>query len=414
MSLKIITFGCRLNTYESEVIKDFLKDKISDAKDVVIFNSCAVTSEAERKLRQAIRKARKETPKAKIGVAGCAVQVNKEAYEKMPEVDFILGNKDKMELESYVKCGCGGCKDKKEKSILVSDIFELTELSSHLISGFEEKTRAFIQIQTGCDNECTFCITRLARGKSVSIPSEKIIEQMKLVDKNGYNEVVLTGVNIIDYGKRLNDEKINLGQLIKRILAETNLKRIRLSSLDVAEIDDDLMELIKNEPRLMPHLHISLQSGDNMVLARMKRRHTREQVLAFCKEIRKFRPNVAFGADLIAGFPTETTEMHENTMELVREANIVFGHIFPYSERPETLAAKMLPVEKNIRKRRAKELRELTSKQLEEFKKELIGTKQMVLIESNCIGRLENYLTVDLVDGQENRIGEIIEVDYNL
>lgn len=412
MSLKIITFGCRLNTYESEVIKDFLKDKISKEDDVVIFNSCAVTAEAERKLRQAIRKAKKDNPKAKIGVAGCAVQVNKDSYAKMPEVDFLLGNKDKMEIKNYEKCGCGTTAKNKEKSIIVSDIFELTELGSHLISGFEEKSRAFIQIQTGCDNECTFCMTRLARGKSVSIPSIDIIKQMKIIDQNRYNEVVLTGVNIVDYGKRLN-EKISLGQLIKKILQETKIPRIRLSSLDVAEIDYDLMELIKFEPRLMPHLHISLQSGDKTVLKRMRRRHTREQVLKFCEEIKKFRPDVAFGADLIAGFPTETEEMHKNTMDLVRKGGFVFGHIFPYSERPETSASKMPQIEKKIRKCRAKELRELFEKQLTDFKKSLIGSKQKVLVESNNIGRLENYLTMSLKNIKDDLIGRIIEVDFS-
>jgi threonylcarbamoyladenosine tRNA methylthiotransferase MtaB len=414
MSLKIITFGCRLNIYESEVIKDFLKDKIPNDKDIIIFNSCAVTKEAERKLRQAIRKVKKENPEVKIGVIGCAVQVNKQVYENMHEIDFILGNKDKMKIENYLKCGCDSCGKEKEQTIVVSDIFELTELNPHLISGFEEKNRAFVQIQTGCDNECTFCITRLARGKSISISSAKIIEQIKKLEENGYDEIVLTGINIVDYGKRLERENINLGKLIREILKKTNIPRIRLSSLDIAGIDIDLINLIKNEPRLMPHLHISLQSGDNIILKRMKRRHSREDVLKFCEEIRKVRPEIVLGADLIAGFPTETEEMHQNTMDLVQKANIILGHIFPYSERPETLAAKMPMINKKIRMRRAGELRELIAKQLEQFKKKLVGTKQKVLVENKNIGRLENYLTVNLNNSYKNRAGEIVEVVYKM
>ena len=501
MAIKLITFGCRLNTYESEVIKTFLQevDELKD-KNIVIFNSCTVTAEAEKQLRQAIRKERRENPHSIIGVVGCAAQTNTKTYEDMEEVDFVFGNVDKMQknnyellipiiqdLENKHKCKCGGkCKcnhhyedneectcghhhkdgeechchnhneeecdcrhhhhdddcdcededlyeeleeninnkktlikeldfdnDEEDKLIVVSNILEAYELAPQLITGFEEKTRGFIQIQSGCDNHCTFCATRLARGKSVSIPSNKIVEQINKLVENGYNEIVLTGIDITDYGKRLN-EKINLGQLMKKILKETDLPRLRLSSIDIADVNDDLKDALFNEERVMPHIHISLQSGDNTILKRMARRHTREEVIDFCNEIKKYRKNIAIGADLIAGFPTETEAMHKNSYKLIEEIGLVFGHIFPYSVRENTPAALMEQVPVETRRRRAKELRAIAQIQLEEFTKEQSKFTHKVLIENETTGRTENYLTVKLHDGilKNHKIGDIVELKF--
>ena len=400
-NLEVITFGCRLNSYESEVIKELFKENNINInnKKVILFNSCAVTKEAERQLKQAIRKKKREESNIVIGVVGCAIQVNKEEYINMPEVDFVLGNNNKLELSSYTNIG--------EKKIVVDDVFELNKLSTHLITGFEDKARAFIQIQNGCDNKCTFCLTRLARGYSISTPSKQIIEQIKKLVDNGYKEIVLTGIDITDYGKKL-DENINLGQLIKKILKETTLERLRISSIDVADLNEDLDNVLKYEKRVMPHIHLSLQSGDNMILKRMLRRHTRELVLEKCKSILDVRKDIVIGADLIAGFPTETEEMHLNSIKIIQELPITYGHIFPYSERPETKAALMPQVPKHIRKERAKQLREETEKNLINLKNKLKGTSQKVLIEGNGKGRLENYLQIDV--DKTYKAGDIIDI----
>ena len=400
-NLEVITFGCRLNSYESEVIKELFKENNIniDNKKVILFNSCAVTKEAERQLKQALRKKKREENNIVIGVVGCAIQVNKEEYINMPEVDFVLGNNNKLELSSYTNIG--------EKKIIVDDVFELNKLSTHLITGFEDKARAFIQIQNGCDNKCTFCLTRLARGYSISTPSKQIIEQVKKLVDNGYKEIVLTGIDITDYGKRL-DEDINLGKLIKKILKETTLERLRISSVDIADLNEDLDYVLKYENRVMPHIHLSLQSGDNMILKRMLRRHTRELVLEKCKSILDVRKDIVIGADLIAGFPTETEEMHLNSIKIIQELPITYGHIFPYSERPETKAALMPQVPKHIRKERAKQLREETEKNLINLKNKLKGTSQKVLIEGNGKGRLENYLQIDV--DKNYRAGDIVDI----
>ncbi len=401
--INVINFGCRLNSYESEVIKKILKEnnfKIND-KDIVIFNSCAVTKEAERQLGQAIRKIKNEKYNCIIGVVGCAVQVNKEKYLNMPEVDFILGNNSKLEINNY--------KNIDKCKIVVEDIFKENKFSKELITGFENKARAFIQIQNGCDNKCTFCLTRLARGYSISTPSKQIIEQIKQLINNGYREIVLTGIDITDYGKRL-DEDINLGKLVKKILKDTSLERLRISSIDIADLKDDLDEVFKYEERLMPHMHLSLQSGDNMILRRMLRRHSREEAIEKCHNIITIRPNIIIGADLIAGFPTETEEMHKNSIKIIEELPITYGHIFPYSKRPETKAAFMPQIEKHIKKQRAKELREAAEKNLISLKNRINNTKQKVLIESKKFGRLENYLQVELLGDYSKSIGEIVDM----
>jgi len=401
--MKIVTFGCRLNRYESEVIRNLLKEY--DDENIVIFNSCSVTLEAEKQLRQAIRKEKRINPDAIIVVVGCAAQTNPDIYSQMEEVNFVFGSNDKMKKENYNLC----FEDKR--GIVVNNILELGELSSHFITGFEERTRAFVQIQNGCDNHCTFCATRLARGKSVSIPSDEIVEQINKLVTNGYNEIVLTGINISDYGKRL-DENINLGELIQKILRETDLSRLRLSSIDVAAINDDLRTVLFNEKRVMPHIHLSLQSGDNTILKRMARRHTREEAILFCDEIRRPKNNMAIGADLIAGFPTETEEMHQNSCRLIQETGLVFGHIFPYSVRDNTPAANMEQVPVDIRRKRAKELRQLATSQLSVFEKEQSKLKHQVLIAIEKVGRTENYLVIKLNENmlRGHKIGDVIEV----
>jgi MiaB/RimO family radical SAM methylthiotransferase len=654
MSVKIVTFGCRLNIYESEVIKNLLKNEFKD-KEVIIFNTCAVTSEAEKQLKQSIRSYRKANPKAIIIAVGCAVDVNRAKYEKMQEIDFVLGNNEKKDLLKYKKnnelkeekykfvpelvkgmivnrinrfiinveidnkiyecfCPCTGrigniilenipcllqksdnnnrktqytieaislnkginwiginqseanryieflfktnqlkdiinfdgsidrekkignsridfivgdscvevktplvflfpqkhyidndilCKKNSkfvsidrfikhlkdlsnslkehkraillmvfiyeaerfkppdentdisvnikknvEESILkgleiwqinlkidescveLKDYYNINNelfrkkgrinnndnfISNEFISGFENYTRGFIQIQNGCDNQCTFCVTRVARGNSISMEPSWIIKQInKLKD---YKEITLTGINIADYGKGLK-EKINLGLLIKKILKETDLARIRLSSINLDAINDDLKDILFNEFRVMPHIHLSLQSGDDFILKKMLRGHTRQQAVNFCDEIKKYRKNIGIGADFIAGFPMESDDMHKNSYNLIKECGIVFGHIFPYSIRENTLAAKMEQVEILTRRERAKELRELCQEQLEIFTEQQLKLPQKILIENDKYGRTENYLLVRLDKIELNKrldkkmkIGDIININ---
>ena len=384
---KVITFGCRLNAYESEVINNILKE--AQLENVVVFNTCCVTNEAEKQAVQAIRKYKRENPITEIIVTGCAVQINPRKYSTMPEVARVVNNKEKLLVESYVK---------ESKS----------EIETPFLCGFENKTRALVPIQTGCDHFCTFCIITYARGPSKSMPLERIIKQIKLFVDRGYREVVLTGVNITSYGKDLS-EKLNLGQAVKELLrANPNLTRLRLSSLDVAEIDNDLFELIANEKRFMPHLHLSLQSGDNEILHKMKRRHTREQVQNLCQAAYKARPDVVFGADIITGFPTETDEQFTNTCALVEEMKMPYLHVFPYSERHGTVAAQMPQLDKKIRKDRAKTLRKIGKNNLDTFSKSFIGCKVELLLEKNNIGRMKNFLKVYLPDNNLNA-GKLIK-----
>ncbi len=409
MTTKIITFGCRLNTYESELIKQEIQ-KLNLKEDIILFNSCAVTNEAERQLKQAIRKARRENTKAKIIVTGCASQIYPEKCAIMEEVDLVVGNKEKPELirnlnEYFGRVNCG-------EKVIVSDIKKHSNYFQKFstLSTYEDRDRAFVQIQNGCNHRCTYCIIPYGRGKSTSILSDNIIGQIKKFCENGYNEVVLTGVDITEYGKDL-DEGLTLGKLIKLVLTEVpELKRLRLSSVDVAEIDEDLLELICNEKRLMPHLHISLQSGDNMILKRMMRRHTREDVIEFCKKVKVKREDVAFGCDIIVGFPTETDEMFLNSLKIIEEANLVYTHIFPYSIRVGTPARKMQQVDGKIKKERARLLREAGEQRLDKFMEKFVGTVQSILVEGNNIGRMENFLAVKLPDRHGLKAGGIYNV----
>jgi len=344
---QIVTFGCRLNIYESEVMRGHAAK--AGLEDAIIFNTCAVTKEAERQARKAIRKARRDNPEARIIVTGCSAQVSPDMYAEMGEVDQIIGNDLKLQESAWGL-------DESQK-VHVNDIMTVRETAGHLVEGFEGHSRAFLQVQNGCDHRCTFCIIPYGRGNSRSVPIGVIVDQARALVEQGYKEIVLTGVDVTSYGPDLPGSP-TLGQMIRRLLALVpELPRVRLSSLDPVEIDDDLWRLIAEEPRLMPHLHLSLQAGDDMILKRMKRRHLRQDVLDVVKRARGYRPDMGFGADIIAGFPTETDEMFENTRRIIEECELPFLHIFPYSEREGTPAAKMPQVYPPLRKERAARLR---------------------------------------------------------
>jgi len=404
-SNEVITFGCRLNTYESEVIRKSAEQ--ANIKNAIIFNTCAVTHEAERQAMQAIRKAKKNHPDKTIIVTGCAVQLNPGKFSQMPQVDKVLGNEEKLRPEFY---------NLSEEKVKVNDIMSIKETASHIVSEFEGRSRAYVQVQNGCNHRCTFCTIPFARGNSRSVPVGEIVTQVKQLVDNGYNEIVLTGVDISDYGLDLPSSP-SLGQMVKRLLSLVpNLKRLRISSIDVAEIDSELLELIKFEKRLMPHLHISLQAGDDMILKRMKRRHNRQQVINFCDFVRSFRDDIAFGADIIAGFPTESEEMFENTKNLIAEAGLVYLHVFPFSERNNTPASRMPQVEKAIRKKRASILRQQGEIELNKFLTRMIGSEQNVVAEKDYLARTENFslVTLDkvLLPGSLARV-KINSVDNN-
>jgi threonylcarbamoyladenosine tRNA methylthiotransferase MtaB len=395
---EILTFGCRLNAYESEIIRNHTQAAGID--DLVIVNTCAVTAEAERQARQAIRRARRSKPDAKIVVTGCAAQINPEQYGAMDEVDIVLGNEEKLRAESWSALENG------EPEIRVNDIMSITETANHLISGFDDRARAFVQIQQGCDHRCTFCIIPFGRGPSRSTAVGEIVRQVRSLVENGYKEVVLTGVDLTDYGKDLPGHP-SLGNLCRRLLMQVpDLPRLRLSSLDPVEIDDDLFGLIETEARLLPYFHLSLQAGDDMVLKRMKRRHNREDAIKVCNRIRATRPDATFGADLIAGFPTETDEMFENTLAIIDECDLTHLHVFPYSERGDTPAAKMPAVPKKIRRERAARLRAAGEVRLSGLLKTRIGKTASVLIEKDNTGRCEQFLQVRL--NQDVETGTIV------
>jgi len=400
MSVDIINFGCRLNSYEGEVMKR--QAEAAGLERAIIFNSCAVTSEAERQVRQAIRKARKEQPDAQIIVTGCSAQVHPEMYSEMGEVDKVLGNQEKLEKSGWLFAQMPG-----EKA-LVNDIMSVKETASHLVTSFEGKARAFVQVQNGCDHRCTFCIIPFGRGNSRSVPVGDIVAQLRALVEAGYKEVVLTGVDISDYGKDLPGAP-TLGQMMRRVLALVpELPRLRLSSIDAVEVDDELYRLLAEEPRLMPHLHISLQAGDDMILKRMKRRHSRQDALDFCARARALRPDVVFGADIIAGFPTEDEAMFANTLALVEEAGLTYLHVFPYSARPGTPAARMPQVAKTIRKERAARLRVAGERQLTSYLQSQIGKMVQVLMEKERFGRSEHFALVELDKTYE--VGKLAEV----
>ena len=376
----IVTFGCRLNAFESQVIRDHA----ASLDNAIIFNTCAVTAEAERQARQAIRRARRARPDAQIIVTGCAAQANTAAFAAMPEVDRVLGNSEKLRADSY----------KDGARIQVGDIMQAREIAGHLIEGFEGRARAFVQVQQGCDHRCTFCIIPFGRGNSRSVPVGDIVAQTRRLVENGYREIVLTGVDITSYGANL-PGRPGLGQMARRLLKLVpELPRLRISSIDCIEIDADLMNLIADEPRLMPHLHLSLQSGDDMILKRMKRRHGRADAIAVCRAIRNARPDIVLGADLIAGFPTETDANFQRSLDLIDECGLTWLHVFPYSPRPGTPAARMPAVPKSLRRERAKRLRDAGAAAVEAFLDARIGRDADVLVESDGIGRTEHYAPI--------------------
>ncbi len=386
MSAEVVTFGCRLNAYESEV----MRAHGAGLDNTIIFNTCAVTAEAERQARQAIRRARRRAPDARIIVTGCAAQIDPARYAAMAEVDQVLGNGEKLDPAAFAN---------DSERVRVNNIMALNETAAHLVAGFEGRARAFVQVQNGCDHRCTFCIIPYGRGNSRSVPLGEVVAQARQLVAAGYNEIVLTGVDLTSYGGDL-PGRPRLGQMTRRLLAQVpGLNRLRLSSVDVAEVDDDLMDLIAHEPRLMPHLHLSLQAGDDMVLKRMKRRHSHADAIAFCQTARALRPDIAFGADLIAGFPTEDDAMFQRSLDLVAEAGLAFLHVFPYSGRAGTPAARMPQVPKAVRKGRAARLRAAGEVALASYLAGLVGRDIEVLVEQGAAGRSEHYTRVRL-DGE--------------
>jgi len=397
----VITFGCRLNSFDSQIIKEKINSK--KFKNIFFVNTCAVTKEAEKQAKKKIRKIKRENPKAKIVVTGCSAQINPTNYKKMNEVDLILGNEEKFKFEKYLNL-----LNSNSPNIVVNDIMSVKETANHFIEGFDKKARAFIQIQTGCDHRCTFCIIPFGRGNSRSVPITKICKQIKILLNNGFKEIVLTGVDLTSYGNDLYG-KPKLGGLVKEILKKVkNLERLRLSSLDAIEIDEDLIDIISHEERLMPHLHLSIQSGDNIILKRMKRRHSREDVINLCSNLKKFRNNIVFGADIIAGFPTETNQMFLNSKKILSECDLTYLHIFPYSNRPNTPASKMPQISNEIIKERAKLLRTEGDKILQKFLKKQVNKKHKILFESETEGHSENFVPIKTLT--KNKTGEIAMV----
>ena len=379
----VVTFGCRLNALESQAIRE--RAAADGLADAVVFNTCAVTGEAVRQARQAIRKVRRERPGARLIVTGCAAQIDPGAFAAMTEVDLVLGNAEKSAPGALIE---------QALRVRVSDIMAVRETAPHLVEGFAERARAYVEIQTGCDHRCTFCVIPYGRGNSRSVPAGGVVDQVRRLTEAGYNEVVLTGVDLTSWGADLPGAP-TLGLLVRRILKGVPaLPRLRLSSIDLAEIDPDLMACLADEPRLMPYLHLSLQAGDDLILKRMKRRHSRTQSLDLIDAVRRVRPDTAFGADLIAGFPTETDEAFENTLALVGEAALTFLHVFPYSPRPGTPAARMPQVARGLVKARAARLRAAGDAALGRHLARRIGRRIVALAERAGQGRAEDFTEI--------------------
>ena len=400
--VRIVTFGCRLNAYESEVIrKRAAEDGLADA---VVFNTCAVTNEAVRQARQAIRKARRERPGAKLIVTGCAAQIDPQAFAAMAEVDLVLGNAEKSQAGAYAAKPEAG-------RVRVNDIMSVRETAGHLIDGLKDRARAYVEVQNGCDHRCTFCIIPYGRGNSRSAAAGEVVEQVRRLTAQGYREVVLTGVDITSWGADLPGQP-TLGQLVARILKLVpELPRLRLSSIDAAEIDPDLLRCLAEEPRLTPYLHLSLQAGDDMILKRMKRRHSRADALKLVREVRAVRPDTAFGADLIAGFPTEDEAMFANTLALVEEADLAFLHVFPFSPRPGTPAARMPQLPRDVVKARAARLRAAGEAGLQRHLARQAGRRLHGLVERPGVARAEDFTEIAF-DG-EAAAGAIVELEVS-
>jgi threonylcarbamoyladenosine tRNA methylthiotransferase MtaB len=397
---QIVTFGCRLNAYESEAMRARAGE--AGLSNAIIFNTCAVTSEAVRQSRQAIRKARRENPNSKIIVTGCAAQTEPQTYAGMQEVDLVLGNAEKLEAKNYFI----------NERVRVNDIMSVRETASQMVDSFDGRARAFLQVQNGCDHRCTFCIIPYARGNSRSVGAGEVIAEARRLSEAGFPEIVLTGVDLTSYGHDLPGTP-SLGALVRKLLKLVpELKRLRLSSIDSIEADEELLRAIAEEERLMPHFHLSAQSGDDMILKRMKRRHARKDTIEFCDAVRRLRPEVAFGADLIAGFPTETDEMFENTHALIDDAGLSYLHIFPFSPRKGTPAVRMPQVVKPLAKERAARLRAKGDEALSARMSVLVGSEQILLVEKACpksnMGRTacfaQTRFTGDVQPGQMIRV----------
>lgn len=397
MSVDVITFGCRLNAYESEIVRR--EAERAGLGETVVVNTCAVTNEAVAQARQSIRKLKRERPGARIVVTGCAAQTQAEMFAAMGEVDRVLGNDDKLRSEAwrdtqvaFADAPFGLAQDEK---VAVADIMAVREMAPHLVDGFQRGLpRAFVQIQNGCDHRCTFCIIPYGRGNSRSVAMGAVVDQVRTLVEGGHAEIVLTGVDLTSYGADLPGTP-KLGALVRQILRHVpELQRLRLSSIDSIEVDHDLFDVIANDARLMPHLHLSLQAGDDLILKRMKRRHSRADAIAFCEQVRRLRPDVAFGADIIAGFPTETDDMFARSLNLVEECGLTFLHVFPYSARPGTPAARMPQVKGEAIKQRARLLREAGEAALYKRLAAEVGAERAVLIESATQGRTEHFMPV--------------------
>jgi threonylcarbamoyladenosine tRNA methylthiotransferase MtaB len=404
MSVEVLTFGCRLNAAESEVIRR--EAQRAGFADTVVVNTCAVTAEAVRQARQAIRALRRGRPQAKIIVTGCAAQTEPQTFSSMSEADCVLGNGEKLSASGWAKARAAFDIEGSPKAI-VSDIMAVKETAPHLIDAFAGRARAFVQVQNGCDHRCTFCIIPFGRGNSRSVPIGAAVEDVRRLVGNGYNEIVLTGVDITSYGVDLPGAP-ELGTLVRQILKHVpELKRLRLSSIDSVEADSELLNVIAGEARLMPHLHLSLQSGDDLILKRMKRRHSRAQAIAFCRTLRRLRPDIVFGADLIAGFPTESADMFRRSLDLVEECNLAYLHVFPFSARPGTPAARMPQLDRATIKERARLLRERGALALRHHLEREVGATRRILAESASAGRTEQFTAVKLAAAVEP--GSIVE-----
>ena len=413
MSVEIVTFGCRLNTHESEIMRNRAREAGLD--DAVVVNTCAVTAEAVRQARQTIRRLRREKPDARIVVTGCAAQTEPATFAAMPEVDRVVGNTEKFDVSAWrdtrAAFARGAFGIDAEEKIVVNDIMAARETALHLIDGIEGRARATVQIQNGCDHRCTFCIIPFGRGNSRSVPMGEIVAQVRKLIENGYREIVLTGVDITSYGENLPGAP-RLGALVKQILRHVpELERLRLSSIDSVEADCDLLDAMAGEPRLMPHLHLSLQAGDDMILKRMKRRHLRGDAIAFCEQVRRLRPDVVFGADIIAGFPTETEAMFQRSLDIVDDCGLTHLHVFPFSPRQGTPAARMPQVAREVVKDRARRLREKGAAALRRHLDGEIGHIRSVLVETGDIARTAQFTPVRLGGGAP--AGSIVDVSIS-
>ncbi|KPP84309.1 MAG: 2-methylthioadenine synthetase [Rhodobacteraceae bacterium HLUCCO07] len=398
---KFTTLGCRLNAYETEAMKELAAQ--AGLGDAVVVNTCAVTAEAVRKARQEIRRLRRENPDARVIVTGCAAQIDPASFAAMDEVDAVIGNSEKMQPETWTRLAPDFTG--KTERVVVDDIMSVTETAGHLIDGFGTRSRAYVQVQNGCDHRCTFCIIPYGRGNSRSVPAGVVVDQIKRLVDRGYNEVVLTGVDLTSWGADL-PAAPRLGDLVMRVLKLVpDLARLRISSIDSIEVDDNLMQAIATEPRLMPHLHLSLQHGDDLILKRMKRRHSRDDAIRFAEEARRLRPDMTFGADIIAGFPTETEAHFENSLKLVEDCHLTWLHVFPYSPRPGTPAARMPQVHGTAIRERAARLRAMGEAAVARHLGEQQGRTHCILMENPHMGRTEQFAEVTFHDPQpEGRI----------